>query len=222
VGHRQALRALADYWPEVVAQLSADTVIYLAELIERYGRAGPAEANNAESEIGRVLDQVLPHDDHPLRIALDSPVRRGASADPPDRVSLLRVMEDTNLIGDAAPDPSSAEVTFWTERWLLGESAVTEDDLVIMGTDPDNPDLIKLDRDDGGSQWPAFQFGADGQVLSQVATVNRLLGSLDDPWGTASWWLGHNRWLEGVPARLLGTVADELLIAAAEAVDPGV
>jgi hypothetical protein len=90
------------------------------------------------------------------------------------------------------------------------------------GLDRADPDLIRLERDDGGEQWPAFQFGPDGAPLSLVKIVNRMLDADIDPWGVADWWLGHNQWLDGVPARLIGQVTDSDLIDAARAVDPGV
>jgi hypothetical protein len=229
MGYQRSVQALLDYWDEVAPQLSADTLSYLVELLGRLGEAGPDAADEVVESIGRTLDQVLPHDDHPVRQALDIDERRGGRVtrggitieDLPELATeLLRRPGSLDL--PTAESPSAAEVTFWVSRWLLAEVALTEDDMADRGLDRADPDLIRLERDDGGEQWPAFQFGPDGAPLSLVKIVNRMLDADIDPWGVADWWLGHNQWLDGVPARLIGQVTDSDLIDAARAVDPGV
>ncbi len=173
-------------------------------------------------EIGRVLDQVLPRGDHPVRRALDAEIHRGATATEDWQELAHALLGRANGVDLAvAPAPSPEEVTFWIGRWLLAEAALTEDEVRDRGQDPGDPGLLRLDRDDGGEQWPRFQFGPDGAPLPVVRTINRMLDAEADPWGVADWWLGHNQWLDGVPARLLGDVDDDLLIEAARAVDPG-
>jgi hypothetical protein len=227
MGYERAVRAWAAHWADVSARLSADTLRYLTDLAGQLRLAPADQAADVAQTIGRVLDQVLPRDDDdPVRQALnDASVTRGETPtrdwrDLADQ--LLRQAEDPDLSTAAAATPSAAEVTFWTSRFLLAETALDQDDLEIRGQSPRDPGLIRLDRDGGGEQWPAFQFGADGTPLSLVRAVNRLLAADEDPWGAADWWLGHNQWLDGVPARLIGQVPDDLLLDAARAADPGV
>ncbi|HEY3318166.1 MAG TPA: hypothetical protein VGK50_07075 [Coriobacteriia bacterium] len=55
--------------------------------------------------------------------------------------------------------------------------------------------------------YPLFQFDLERrQVRDAVAEVNRILGSVDDPWGVASWWVTPNGALDGgrAPRDLLG------------------
>jgi hypothetical protein len=198
---------------------------YLVDLAGQLRQAPADQAAAVAETIGRVLDQVLPHDDHAVRQALDAPDSRGETVTGDwgeVAAELLRQAGDGDLAIDGPAAPSAAEVSFWTSRFLLAEKAVSEDELEMRGQSPGDPDLIRLDRHDGGEQWPAFQFGADGAPLSLVRAVNQLLDADEDPWGAADWWLGHNQWLDAVPARLLGQVPDELLLDAARAVDPGV
>ena len=225
MGYLQAIRELASHRADISGVLSADTLRYLRELIGRLSQAGADDDMEIAAEIGEVLDQVLPHDDHPVRQALDAETRRSATAvgDLAELAGqLLQEWDSAEPALAAAPSPSPAEVEFWTSRWLLGQAALTADELRSRGQDLADPDLIRLDRDDGGDQWPAFQFGSDGATLPLVRAVNRLLDAEEDPWGVADWWFGHNQWLDGVPARLIGRVPDDLVIAAARAVDPGV
>ena len=229
MGYQRSVRALLDHWDEVARQLSADTLRYLIELLGRLRRAGPDAAGAVATEIGRVLDQVLPHDGQAVRVALDIEERRGVPTVRGGIVAqdwqevaaeLLERAQDLDLT--KAVSPSAAEVTFWVSRWLLDEAAFTEDQVRARGLDLEDPALVRLENDDGAEQWPKFQFGPDGMPLPVVRIVNQMLDADSDPWGVADWWLGHNQWLDGVPARLIGQVTDDVLIDAARAVDPGV
>jgi hypothetical protein len=220
---------MLSYWDDLAGKLSADTLHHFYELLSKLGHARPDDAAEIGAEIGRFLDQVLPYDGSAVRQALAADTRgfryRGGPAavvtDWPELASAsLRHAEQHDLM--AAASPSVGEVTFWTSRWLLGEAALSEDDVLERGQNPDDPGLLRLDRDDGTQQWPAFQFAASGPPRPPVPVINRILDADDDPWGTADWWLGHNQWLDGVPARLIGQVDDDLLVDAARAVDPGV
>jgi hypothetical protein len=232
MGYQRSVRVWAAHWTDVSARLSGDTLRYLIDLAGQLRLASADQAAAIAETIGRVLDQVLPGDDqvlpgddHPVRQALDAPDTRGTTVIEDWQevaAELLRQAEDPDLAGDVPRAPSAAEVRFWTSRFLLAESALSEDELEVRGQSPGDRDLIRLERHDGGEQWPAFQFGADGAPLSLVRIVNRLLDADGDPWGAADWWLGHNQWLDGVPARLLGQLPDDLLLEAARAVDPGV
>ncbi|UED87458.1 hypothetical protein [Streptomyces profundus] len=81
--------------------------------------------------------------------------------------------------------------------------------------------LIRLPDPERGVRCPEFQFGPDDRPRSVVRRVNALLLADEDPWGAADWWLGGNRWLEGVPAQLVGEIPDTLLIEAARALVEG-
>jgi hypothetical protein len=164
-----------------------------------------------------------------VRVALDIEERRGVPTVRGGIVvqdwqevaaELLERVQDLDLT--KAVSPSAAEVTFWVSRWLLDEAAFTQDQVRARGLDLEDPALVRLENDDGAEQWPKFQFGPDGMPLPVVRIVNQMLDADSDPWGVADWWLGHNQWLDGVPARMIGQVTDDVLIDAARAVDPGV
>jgi hypothetical protein len=118
---------------------------------------------------------------------------------------------------DQDPRPSGWILRDVTER-LLGAPALTESEVRRRGADPADPGLIRLDRADGGWQWPEFQFARAGGPWPVVRAVNQLLGAAADPVGTADWWLSKNGWLDDEPQRLIGTVPDDLLMQAARAV----
>jgi hypothetical protein len=103
--------------------------------------------------------------------------------------------------------------------WLLAATALSADELRARGQDPGDRDLILLRRADGSEQWPAFQFERDGAPPTVVRTINRILDAANDPFGVADWWLGESGWLGDAPARLIGRVPDDLLIAVARIAD---
>jgi hypothetical protein len=100
---------------------------------------------------------------------------------------------------------------------LLRAPALGEDQVAGRGSDPADPDLIRLDRPDGAAQWPAFQFAPGGGPWPVVREVNRILDAARYPLGAADWWLSRNGWLDEVPSRLIG-VADDRLVRAARAI----
>lgn len=223
MGYQRTFQILHDYWDDVLRSLSSDTRRYLVDLIGRLEQARTEVMADLADEIDLILDCALPHDGHPARLALEIAKFGGVSLArewPELSAALVSRASGTDLTPNLPASPG--EVTFWVGQWLLGEAALTEEELLGRGQSPDDPDLIRLERDDGTEQWPAFQFGPDGAVLPVVKAVNRLLEADEDPWGAADWWLGHNQWLEAVPARLIGQISESRLLAAAHAVDPGV
>ena len=82
--------------------------------------------------------------------------------------------------------------------------ALSADEVRRHGADPADPGLIRLDRADGGQQWPAFQFAPGGGPLPVVRPINQLLDAAADPVGVADWWLSRNGWLDEQPSLLLG------------------
>jgi tetratricopeptide (TPR) repeat protein len=115
-----------------------------------------------------------------------------------------------------SPPASGAALRDVTKR-LLRLPAIGETRLHELGLDPEDPGLLRLPRPDGSYRWPEFQF-SHGDVPDVVRSINQLLGAHDDPIGVASWWLGRNGWLGEAPSRLIGQVADGLLLQAARAV----
>ena len=67
--------------------------------------------------------------------------------------------------------------------------------------------------------YPAFQFDlARRRIREAAATVNRLLGANEDPWGVASWWTTPSERLQNrAPKELLGTDEEPLLLELANA-----
>lgn len=212
-GSDTMLRAIDQHWATIAPLFSAEALALTRALL---GRMAAGDAWQAHHELSGLLLAVLP-DDHPARTAMLAE-HPGVAVD--DWTETARALLAQLDLGGGRDVPIPEEVAFWATRRILRFPALSEDDLLSVGHDPAG--LIRLDRHDGGAQWPAFQFGADGGPVPVVLTINRLLDVEEDPWGVADWWLGPNSWLEGVPARLLGTVADDLLISAARAVDPGV
>lgn len=79
--------------------------------------------------------------------------------------------------------------------------------------------VIQLPSPDG-PQIPAFQFDDAGALRDVVGDINAFLGSQDDPWGVADWWLSVNSRLGIRPVDLIdGNESDrERLRSAARAV----
>jgi hypothetical protein len=207
-GSDTMLRAIGRHWATMAPLFSADALALIRALL---GRMASGDAWQARDELSGLLLAVLP-DDHPARTAIMAELPAPTLAD--DWTETARALLARLDLGGGRDVPIPEEVAFWATRRLLEAPART------IGAD--QPGLIHLERHDGGGQWPDFQFGADGGPLPVVITINRILDVGDDPWGAADWWLGRNAWLEGVPALLLGTVADDVLVSAARAVDPGV
>jgi hypothetical protein len=101
---------------------------------------------------------------------------------------------------------------------LLQVPALTVEEVRQRGADPADPGLIRLDRSDGGQQWPAFQFAPHGGPLPVIRAVNQLLDAAGDPLGAAEWWLSRNSWLGDQPSLLIGHVPDDYLVQAARAI----
>ena len=212
VGSNTMLRAIGRHWATIAPLLSAEALALIRALL---GRMATGDAWQAHNELSGLLLAVLP-DDHPARTAMPAGHPGATLAD--DWTETARALLAQLDLGGGRRVPVPEEVAFWATRRLLESPALTG--LRTIGHD--HPGLIQLERHDGVSQWPAFQFGTDGSPIPVVITVNRILDVEEDPWGVADWWLGRNAWLEGVPAQLLGAVADDVLVSAAHAVAPGV
>jgi hypothetical protein len=229
-----AMASLSKHWDDVISQLGVARRLELLKLIKEVGGTGHTEA---VTQITQLLVRELPPD-HPVRRALakgylytnakpDWPALRRdllAAAGPALGVTVTGETPATGTSsgdddppdrgGDETPGDILAEVT----ARLLRAPALTEDEVRLRGADPADPGLLRLDRPDGGAQWPSFQFERDGGPLPVVQAVNTMLGAETDPLGVADWWLGVNAWLDGRPSDLIGDVPDELLLRAARAV----
>lgn len=202
---RDLLSALAEHWDDVMAELKPAARAELVELLERVG-AGGREAAAALPELLPLLSDHLPAG-HPVLLAAPPTAVTGV---PPTMPYPLRL----RLVTFAAAAATDALWPQVRDR-LLRAPSLSAAELSGRGVDPELADLIGLRRDDGGLQFPEFQFGPGGTPREVVLRVNRELDVRDDPWGVADWWLGENAWLQAVPARLLGVVDDEVLVATA-------
>jgi hypothetical protein len=206
-----AIRALRDHWDDVVSRLDAKRRQGLRDLVAELG--GPRH-QQALAELADLLVEELPAD-HPVRRAL----AQGYLFAPPAALDWTELRLSLEALawppGDVAEagEPVLAAVL---DR-LLRAPALTEDDVRRRGADPADPRLIRLDRRDGGRQWPEFQFAPGEGPLAVVRTVNDLLDAAGDPVGAADWWLSRNAWLDGQPSLLIGVVPDDHLVRAARA-----
>lgn len=226
-----AMEALTEHWDNVVSRLAPARELELRNLI---AEIGGEDHTGAVIRITQLLVQELPPE-HPVRRALAKGYLYSSAQPnwPAVRQDLLAAAQ-TVLAGTSAAGPDNRQddtprpapdgdetpegiLAAVTDR-LLRAPALTEQDVRLRGADPADPGLLRLDRPDGGQQWPSFQFTPDGGPLSVVRTVNTMLGAETDPLGVADWWLGANPWLDGRPSDLIGDVPDEALLRAAHAV----
>jgi hypothetical protein len=204
-----AIETLAEQWDEVLARLEPGAREELLRLVRLLADDRGDQERRAIAVV-ELLATVLPPEHAVLRaLFADDDVRFGG------RLGALRsAAEPLTRRAAGAPDPLGVQA----EAWLLAAAALSPEQVRASGQDPDQPWLIRLDRTDGGTQLPAFQFDAQGRPVPVVLEINALLDAADDPWGVADWWLGANAWLDGVPADLLGRVDDAVLLASALAV----
>jgi hypothetical protein len=85
---------------------------------------------------------------------------------------------------------------------LIGLPALSPEEVRQAGTDPQLPELIRL-QDGAAIRLPCFQFDRSGTARPIVLEVNRILGAAQDPWGVAGWWTDLHAWLERAPIDLL-------------------
>jgi hypothetical protein len=209
-----ALVALREHWDDVMSHLDEAQGERLRALIANLG--GPDHVT-AVTHLADLLVEGLPPR-HTVRKALTE----GYLLVSPDidvvAISLeLRGKAVMVSVSDVGPRSPGWILRSVVER-LLRSPALTAEEVRRRDTDPADPSLIRLDRDDGDSRWPDFQFSPAGGPLPVVRTVNQVLGAAADPVGAADWWLSKNAWLDAQPSRLIGQVPDDVLIQAARAV----
>ncbi|MDQ2879862.1 MAG: hypothetical protein M3Y48_00995 [Actinomycetota bacterium] len=221
MGLYHAIDTLAADWDSIRAELSDDTFAELLDLVAEFVRESvPDFAGEIAEQIAGLLSHSLPMQ-HPFRRALSQPENRwsaGATTSARSVAELTSWLRSSDVLRQRAlpddPLPTMDDIMRGATEWLLAENAFSEAEMLDRGQNPRDPDLIRLDRENGGHQWPSFQFDDTG-LLDLVRQVNRILNVRDDPWGVADWWLGGNVWLRGVPAELIGQIDDQDLIDAA-------
>ncbi|MGI8310516.1 hypothetical protein [Saccharopolyspora hattusasensis] len=204
MSQQRMLDVLATEWDDVADRLDPETFTRLVALVAELQDAADSETSALIAEdIASLLGDALPMT-HPVRQALAEPQSRFRRP----TVDWQRLSADLRVqLTSSAPHPD-------LDR-LRAADSLDEQQVEAAGADPADLDLIRLPSEDGPSRWPAFQFDAAGVPRELVRTVNRYLHAAEDPWGAADWWLGPNDWLGGVPAELIGHVADRVLIDAA-------
>jgi hypothetical protein len=212
--HRGSIREALD------GELYALLLERLGELAEA-SEADPNAVRNALQGVRLALLR-LPFD-HPVRLALDSPRLTGSVIGPATVTSARDLL---GRLSQTPPVPEPAEIIRAVQVRLLAEPAlnrpVAHARCHSAGLEEPPPDLIRLDDEERGDRYPAFQFaGAAGGPIPVVLRINRILLAGIDPWGAADWWLSGNTWLGARPASLLGALPDEQLVGAAAALVEG-
>jgi hypothetical protein len=206
-----AIRALRDHWDDVVSRLDAQRRQELHDLVADLGGSGH---QRAVADLADLLVEELPPD-HPVRRALAQGYLFATPATP-DWTELRVSLEALAWPPEDGAGTGGPVLAAVLDR-LLRAPALTEDDVRQRGANPADPQLIRLDRRDGGRQWPEFQFAPDDGPMPVVRIVNGLLDAAGDPVGAADWWLSRNAWLNGQPSLLIGVVSDDYLVRAARA-----
>ncbi|MFD9733407.1 hypothetical protein [Umezawaea sp. NPDC059074] len=203
------IEALLANWERVYALLDDQAREELRDRVSAMREATtPQERNKHANRVIRVLMANL--EDDPV---LDADGHRFGSARKQDADSaLLALTSRLPVFGGPART---------VEERLLANGWEPAHVLRGRGVDPDVPDLIGVDRNDGSRAVPVFQFDDQGTPISIVIQVNRVLGAREDPWGVADWWLSANVWLHEIPSALIGRTSDDLLLAAAVAAVQG-
>lgn len=206
-----AIAALPEHWDDVVTRLGP------AKSEELQGFIAAMDGPDQMRALARIADLMvegLPPD-HPVRRALiEGDLYVPATLDWPAITEALRDKAEGLL---SEQRPGELILRSVTDR-LLRAPALAEAEVRRRGADPADPGLIRLDRADGGRQWPAFQFAPGGAPLPVVREVNQLLDAAAYPLGAADWWLSRNGWLGEQPSLLIGRVPDDHLVRAARAI----
>jgi hypothetical protein len=222
---QRAMAVLAERWQEIYAGLDAGSAGQLRELAAQFVAEGDqATSFDMAADIMNLLRKRLPAA-HPVRMALAEREDRLLDQDSlSDRASRAAAVSAWFRLAEplrarlGIPAPTVGDVMRESSERLLAAPALTAEEVLHRGHDPSDPDLVQLDRGDGTQQWPVFQFEPHGGIRDVVRAINRILVADEDPFGAADWWLGRNGLLGDAPARLIGHVPDDLLIAAARGV----
>lgn len=213
-----ALAALSQNWADVVPFLSPEQLDQMRGLVDGLGRPGHDEAM---TQIADLLAETLP----PGHLVIQA-LFKGDLSDPATMEltviteALRREIEEALAaveVSAAEPRPGEVILRHVADR-VLRAPALTANQVLDRGGDPDDPGLIRLERPDGRPQWPAFQFAPGGGSRPVIRAVNDLLHASADPVAAADWWLSRNSWLGDQPSALIGRIPDDHLVRAARAV----
>ncbi|GIH25558.1 hypothetical protein Aph01nite_38680 [Acrocarpospora phusangensis] len=202
----ELINVLLDHLEDVRARVSAARRTRLDALVRDLRAAGgdTAAISDLAVELRIELQLAGLPQDHPVRRALPTGTRLNPA---------FPVVDWGDVIARLQPEDLRRVI----QRRLLGAPAYGVDEV----PEPDEPDLIRLERADGEVRLPAFQFQESRQARPLVLRINRLLEADEDPWGVAGWWLGPNAWLGAVPADLLDQPRELDLMPAARAIFEG-
>ena len=207
-----AIAALPEHWDDVVARLGDTKSEELKGFIAAIG--GP-DHKRAVARIADLMVEELPPE-HPVRRALvEGDLFAPATLDWSAITLTLRSKAAGLLVSEE--HPGDLILRSVADR-LLRAPALDAGEVRQRGADPGDAGLIRLNRTDGGQQWPAFQFAPGGGPWPVVREVNQLLDAARYPMGAADWWLSRNGWLGEPPSQLIGKVPDDHLIRAARAI----
>ncbi|MEU8773571.1 hypothetical protein [Streptomyces sp. NPDC048606] len=211
------LGVFAARWDRLAPRLPRSARDELAVLLGRLrAQEGEAGAAAREEVLGRAVRAVLdalPEDEaERLRHDTDPARYAGAQAQAQAQAQVAAGFDAADLCmlvidGNPMVGPRLGPVR---ER-LLGVPALSEAEVVRAGGDPARRDLIALSDARGRRRYPAFQFESGADPWDIVARINALLGSAEDPWGTADWWVSEHTWWGRPPSALLGTGHDAVL-----------
>lgn len=129
------------------------------------------------------------------------------------------------MVTESAQLEGEAIRTIWREPMLKPAAAA-----VALGAKATNREKVRRLRlrsallglpHSNGFLYPAFQFDSRRRdIYPEVRAVNHRLGSDEDPWGVASWWVSQHSRLRARPVDLVGTGrADDLAAVAAATVE---
>jgi hypothetical protein len=201
VGSYEGIAAVVNDFDRVKSVIGSRAAGELEEMVRRFAEGEEGKRDEIARLINRFIRAVVP---------LTDAVHAAFSLKRPGGAGEMR----TPAVFAARARYGLPVATGPRERILRAEltSAFALRD---RGADPEQPDLIRLYRADGSMSLPDFQFDELDRPREVVLSVNRVLDAEHDPWAVADWWLSRNVWLGDSPAKLLGSVADDKLLAAA-------
>lgn len=207
-----ALIVLAHDWGNVRERVDSDAL----NLARRHLAAA---VHGAAWEPDALLSALLAHESpgHPAWLALrESPVRRTSQVSHSVAAAAaqlrLVVERDADLVrtgesGSLDPDVVEADA----EQRIWAAPAVPVEELTRR------PHNLLVVEGEHGMYAPMFQLDEQLELLPAAGEVNAILGTQDDPWGVASWWLTPHAALGAIPADELRTGAEDRVLAAATA-----
>lgn len=201
------LMVIADQWSRYALELSREHVLRIRRQLAAAVHSTDWEPDELVLEL---LDDV-PESDPAWSALLRRPTRKTAEEPVAVRAAaahLRWVLETWSEPESALTNPADVEQAAEERLWTAPMTVVTDATRLV--------DVVVLDR--GGERVvPAFQLGAEHQVLEGIAEINHMLGASEDPWGVASWWLSPHATLRAIPADVIRLGFSDDVVAAARA-----